>query len=241
MKLSRPRKRLARPEMRTQLPFDFPIDAIYRSEDYIQFPENRVLFESLMAWPEKRDHALLLVGPSGSGKSHLAHIWRERVGGRCLNAGDSIGDLVAGNHVLIEDIDQLQDAEDWLFHLLNWAKEAGCHVLLTAQLGPGRLPIALDDLASRLKALQTLVIAPPTDGQLATVLQKLLSDRQVIVAPRVIEYILPRMQRSMAAVRWMAAALDQTALQEKRAITIDLARAILESDAYNNFCSSTST
>jgi chromosomal replication initiation ATPase DnaA len=114
-----------------------------------------------------------------------------------------------------------------LLHLYNCVVEAAASLLLVAREPPASWPIALPDLASRLRAAPVAAIAPPDDALLAAVLVKHFADRQVRVAPGLIGFLLRRMERSFAAAGALAARLDRLALGAGRPITVPLARRAL--------------
>jgi chromosomal replication initiation ATPase DnaA len=133
--------------------------------------------------------------------------------------------------VLLEDLDRTLEAaplEEALFSLWTALAERQGHLLLTARLPPARWSLRLPDLASRLRGAAAVALAAPDDTLLAGLLVKLLNDRQVRIAPEVVRFLLPRIERSFAAVHRLAAALDSAALAEHREITVPLARAVLE-------------
>ena len=99
--------------------------------------------------------------------------------------------------------------------------------MITARHPPTNWTIALPDLASRLRALPVVSIAPPDDVLLATVMMKLFADRQLAVDDRLISYLLARIERSFAAVQAVVAELDREALRLKRPVNRTLAAEIL--------------
>ena len=114
------------------------------------------------------------------------------------------------------------------FHLLNLAREHRFEILMTGRAPPGRWDISLPDLRSRLRSAALVSIEEPDDALLRAVLVKLFADRQLAVSPEVIEYVMPRMERSMAAAAWMVDALDKGALAEGKGITRPLAAKVLD-------------
>ena len=119
-------------------------------------------------------------------------------------------------------------AEEALLHLYNRVVEAEGWLLLTGREPPGRWPMTLPDLTSRLRALPTVILAPPDDALLASVLVKLFSDRQLSVPEDVVPMLLSRIERSFAAARLVVAALDAKSLAEKRPISRQLVRDLLD-------------
>jgi chromosomal replication initiation ATPase DnaA len=176
---------------------------------------------------------MALVGPEGSGKSHLAAIWAARSGARFLSArsldGADLPAALATGALVVEDAAADVIDERALFHLLNLAREDGAHLLLTARELPAGWNLQVRDLASRLKALPVVALAAPDDGLLRALLVKLFSDRQVMVDESLIGYIVARIERSFAAARAVVAQLDEAAMQRGRPLTRALAAEILRS------------
>lgn len=194
-------------------------------DDFIVTPANRAAFAFLDAFPEWPAPELALVGPAGSGKSHLAEIWRSRTGALELPAlvGAELSALAPGGAVLVEDLDRALPEDVALFHALNLVRERGLHLLLTARSGPRDWPVALPDLASRLRALPVVELEPPDELLVSAVMVKQFADRQLAVAPDVIGYLLARMERSLAAAGDVVERLDRLSLAEGRRVTKALA------------------
>jgi len=128
----------------------------------------------------------------------------------------------------VEDVDRLLHDERALFHLLNLSRERGFDILLTARSLPGGWPVALQDLRSRLRSLPFAQISPPDDALLRAILVKLFDDRQLSAPPAVIDYLLRRMDRSVAAAADLVARMDKAALAERRRITARFAARFVE-------------
>ena len=177
---------------------------------------------------------MVLAGPEGSGKSHLAAIWGAAAGARFI-AARALGEAdvpaaLATGAVVIEDAAEGGYDERALFHLLNLAREEGAFVLLTTRTAPAGWRFAIRDLGSRLKALPVVALAPPDDELLRAVLVKLFSDRQVAVDESLIGYVATRIERSFAAARAVVARLDDEAMRRKRPLTRALAAEVLRGD-----------
>lgn len=212
--------------MARQIALALPPRAAHGREDFFVTPANARALAAIDGWRNWPAGKLVLVGPAGSGKSHLAHIWASASGAAILPATRIVaadnGALAACGAVVIEDMGTLpRDAatERALLHLHNHLLAEGGRLLLTALEAPARWPIALPDLASRMQATGVATLDPPDDALLSAVLVKLFADRQVSVPPSVIDYLLPRMERSLAAAGDLVAALDTHALAEGHAIT----------------------
>lgn len=215
-----------------QMSLRLPHETAMGREDFLPGPSNMAAFDMIELWPDWPSTWLLLAGPVGAGKSHLARIWQERSHARILtleelNKGDPI-ELVADGAVVVEDADGPERNDTALFHLLNSAREAGAYVLITAREWPDAWGVALPDLMSRLRLTTPVEIFEPDDELLRSVLVKLFADRQLAPDPSVIEFIVLRMERSIAAALKVVDAIDREALARRRTITRPFASAILK-------------
>ena len=225
--------RISIPEMSRQLSFDWPPRVTFGADAYFVSDANRAAFELVTSpdrWPQRR---LVLAGPQGAGKTHLARLYADRFGARVLDgpAISGAAPLPTARKVVIEDADRLRPAaEEWLFHLHNSLDAAQGTLLLTARSAPARWTLALPDLRSRLEAIAVARIDDPDDTLLAAVLMKLFEDRQIAPDPRLVPWLLPRMKRSFEAAQDIVARLDAASLESRRPVTIPLARATLDLD-----------
>jgi chromosomal replication initiation ATPase DnaA len=219
-----------------QLSFDLPLDPRYGREDFLVGPANEAAYERIEAWPDWPHHALVLVGPAGAGKSHLAAIWAERahawtIEANAVSAG-SVAHLVSNGALVIEDADRAGSRDEAaLFHLLNGLAERRAPVVLTARQPVEGWSLATRDLLSRLRLAPAVAIEPPDEALLAAVLVKLFVDRQLVVDLSVVETLAPRIGRSIARARGVVADLDREALSRGRRITRPMALAVLERHA----------
>ena len=218
-----------------QLPLDLPHDPALSAGDFLVAPCNAEAHAWLTHWPDWPGPASVIYGPPGSGKTHLAHLFAA-VSGAAILAAPALGVLdpprllAAAPALVLDDCDGGGLDETAAFHLINLAKETGRLLLLTGREAPSRWVVRLADLRSRLTAMPAMAIGAPDDAVLAAVLVKLFADRQLRVGEDVVSYLLGRMERSFAAARTLVARLDRAALAERRAVTVPLARAVLERD-----------
>lgn len=218
----------------TQLVLDLPVVDGDRLEDFLRSPANQAALDAVLSWPDWPATALLLWGPSGSGRSHLARIWQERSGARLLDgvrlgaAATPYALLGEARHCIVDDADRVAD-DVTLLHLYNRVAEQGGQLLLTARAPLGDWGLRLPDLVSRLRTAWSCRIAEPDDALLAALLVKQLRDRQLTVLPGVVSYLARHMERSFAAARRLVHELDRASLSARRPITLPLARAVLAS------------
>jgi chromosomal replication initiation ATPase DnaA len=226
----RPTSRPGSGEEPRQLSLDLPSEPRFLAEDFVVGPSNERAYQTIEAWPNWPGEALLLVGPPGSGKTHLGAIWARRAGAWTLRRAELTDEAVprymAPRALLIEDAHEPSD-EAALFHLINAARLRGSHLLLTAVSEPGLWNLATPDLLSRLRLAPVVHIEEPDEALLRMVLTKLFVDRQLVVDAGVVETILTFAERSFAGARRAVEALDRHSLATKRRITKALVRELL--------------
>ena len=208
-----------------QLPLDLGHGTGYSRDELVVSSTNAQAVALVDRWPDWPSAVVVLAGPAGSGKTHLASIWQARAGALRVDAGrieECIADL-GEKPVLIDDVDKHPVDEAGLFHLINAVRGAGSTLLLTARRFPSAWGVALPDLISRLKAAATVEIHEPDDLLLAGVITKLFADRQVEVEPHVVQYLVRRIERSLATAMRVVERLDRAALERKTPITRALA------------------
>lgn len=196
--------------------------------DFIVSGSNAEATALIDAWPKWPAARLALVGPPGSGKSHLAWSWAERVGATVVGGDEIDASSLTATHVLVEDIDAVPAGEG-LFRLLESGAPEG--LLLTARTPPLAWPVALADLRSRVNALVLAPLAAPDDAVLSAMLSSLFRERNIRPAEDVIPYLLARMERSGAAARALVARIDEVSGAEGSGVTRPLVRKVLEDGA----------
>jgi chromosomal replication initiation ATPase DnaA len=210
------------------LPLDWP--ALGRAA-FLVGAGNRAAVGWIDRWPSWPAPALVLTGPAGSGKSHLAAVWSTRadaglIDGRSLTP-TAVPELLETGRALVVEASEVAP-EISLLHLYNGLVERGRPLLLTAREPPARWRIGLADLRSRLLALPVAALGPPDDALIRAVLSKRFADRQLAVTDEVIEYLALRIERSFAEIGRVVAALDTASLAMHRSITLPLAQQVLK-------------
>jgi chromosomal replication initiation ATPase DnaA len=218
-----------------QLAFDFGHRPSLGGDDFLVAPCNAEAVAWIDAWPQWPAPALVIHGPPGGGKTHLAGVWRVRAGAieipaAAVNPADIANALGPAQAAVVEDADQHAGDDGFargLFHLYNMLAERRGHLLLTARSPVLQWPLALADLRSRLQAAPAAAIDLPDENLTAALLVKLFADRQLKVGDDVLAYLLARMERSFDAARRLVAALDAAALDAKRNVSVPLAGELL--------------
>ncbi|MCF3643252.1 DnaA regulatory inactivator HdaA [Rhizobium sp. TRM95111] len=212
-----------------QLPLAFGHDAATGRDDLLVSDPLSAAVSIVDAWPRWPSPVVILAGPVGSGKSHLASIWRERAGATAIHPVAGAGAEAAAEHgpVLFEDADRRGFDDQSLFHVINNVRQHGHALLVTTRLWPMSWPVELPDLRSRLKAATVVEIGEPDDELLSQVIVKLFADRQLFVDDRLVAYIVARMERSLDAAQTLVERLDRLALARGSRVTRALAHEVL--------------
>ena len=214
-----------------QLAFALPHTESLSRDNFLEGPANSAALALIDAWPEWPSRTMLLAGPEGSGKSHLAAIWAEQSGARATSAhtlaAANVPAELATGALVVEDLREASFDERALFHLLNLAREDGAYILITARLPPSALAIELRDLRSRLRALPVVSLLPPDDQLFRALIVKFCADRQLAVDEQVVSYLATRLERSYAAARQAIELLDSEGLRQGRPVTRALASELL--------------
>jgi len=142
-----------------QLAFALPHAESLTRDNFLEGPANEAGLALIDRWPDWPNRIMLLVGPEGSGKSHLAAIWAEEAGARSISAHaltpTSVPGALATGALVVEDLKHADFDERAMFHLMNLAREDEATVLMTARVAPSAFEIELHDLRSRLRAVPT--------------------------------------------------------------------------------------
>ena len=215
----------------TQLIFDLARRTTYQRPDFLVSDCNRKAVEWIDRWPFWPSAAIVLHGPPGCGKTHLAHLWRQRAFATLLS-GEALTEAVLPAllehsllRIAVDDADRASTRA--LLHIYNSCVERRGSLFFTARSEPDRWPSMLADLCSRLRAAIVVGVGVPDDALLGAVLAKHFAERQIRVSPGVIAYLISRMERSFAAAGLLAARLDDAALSAGTSVTVALARRIL--------------
>lgn len=218
-----------------QIPLDLPWPRHERAEraDFVVSESNAEamgFIDSYRNWPEGR---LVLVGPEGAGKTHLALIWAREAGAefidpRALN-DRNVREAASLGHVVFEDCDRKvigTEVEHALFHLINVLREQNGRLLMTSRTPPSRWRITLPDLESRLTATSIATVGSPDDALLAQLVAKLFSDRDIHVDDRLAAYVALRIERNFTAAQEAVNTLDAASLETARPISVPMARKV---------------
>lgn len=214
-----------------QLALDLAVNESFSRDDFLETPGNAPVLQTIDRWPDWTGAELILVGPEGSGKSHLAAIWAHLSGARTISghalATAHVPTALATGALVVEDLTLGEFEERALFHLINLAREEAAYLLLTARSRPAGWSFAVADLASRMRAIPVAALPPADDGLMRAILVKLFADRQLQVDEALVHFIAARIERSPLAARTAVEHLDAEALKRGRPVNRALAAELL--------------
>ena len=209
-------------------------------ENFFISESNDLAVNTIQNWKRWPDKKLLLIGPTGSGKSHLANFWLEETGAKMIAISEifklDVVELSENKGLVIENIDEVEGTslenktllEEKLFHLLNSIAQTSCYLMITSSTYVSSWNYKLPDLLSRLKTMAMVELMPPDDQLLIAVLLKQFDDRQIRVSPEFVLFVSKRINRSFGTIREFVTLVDKFTLKQKREITIPVASKILD-------------
>lgn len=215
----------------SQLPLELPVEPAQERDDLIVSRANALAVDLIDSWPRWPGSVVVLAGPPGSGKSHLARAWSAMSGAQVMEMAALDADTPPpGARLVLEDAAAGAIPEHALFHVLNHVRAEGGHCIITSRQWPAQWGVTLPDLASRLRASQVVELAEPDDALLCAVMVKLFADRQVAAPPQVISFLAARMERSLEAAQRIVAGIDRLALARGGRITRNIAAEVLRAE-----------
>ena len=205
-------------------------------DDFFVTACNELAYKTIKLWPYWQHFALCIYGPKSCGKSHLAHIWINRVQ-KSLSKPVDIPIIQAShinmknfskfinsyNYLVIDNIEKLAN-EEAIFHLYNAYNTSNRFILFTSEQPISKLPIKLPDLRSRLNTIPSAKIELPDDEMLTALIAKLFNDRQIIISQEILEYILKHTERSFEYISRLINEIDDISWTYNRAVTIPIVR-----------------
>ncbi len=222
-----------------QYMLQFSPHTYFGEEDFMVTSSNENAYKAVKIWPYWHHFALSIFGPHSSGKSHLAHIWVDRIQ-ISLPRPIQIPFLDSHNinmknvnkianecpYLVIENIDT-DINEEAFFHLYNFYNVPERFVLFTSELPLAKLPLKLPDLRSRLNIVPSVEIRQPDDTTLTALIAKLFNDRQIIISQDILDYILKHTERSFEFIVRLITEIDEVSWAYGRTVSIPIVREAL--------------
>ena len=214
-----------------QLIFKFPFSKKYYEQDYFVSSNNFAAFKLIEEWPSWPGKWLNIFGDSGSGKTHLAKILEKKINNtKLINAKDINNEIIQkleNIECLIIDNFKNNIDEKLLYSILNQSKQLENYILITSNLSIKETKFSLRDLESRMNSFLYFGIELPTDDLLKVIISKTLSDKQISINPKILDYILNNVERSYDKMFKFLKDLDEMSLSTGKSINVNLIKKVL--------------
>ena len=207
--------------MKDQIVFKFPDKSFYYEEDFCVGENNYEAYKLIKEWPNWSFKGINIYGPKKSGKSYLTKIFSDKTkskifDGRNINKNNF--DLILTQKVLIiEDIEFFND-EVFFQTILNDFISKNKFIYLTSNKLSESISFKLKDLISRLNSLVKVIITNPSDELFYQILTKMLSDKQISITKKEVDFVLKNIERSYEAASKFVKNLDELSLLYKKKI-----------------------
>ncbi len=217
--------------MNDQLILKFPTHKAYKKEDFYVSPSNQEAYDFINSWPRWIKRIVNIFGPSGSGKSHLASILKNKT--KCLQIDSKkLNEEIfikfkTKEALIIEDLSE-NISEKLLFSVWNTALQDNKYVLITSKKSISSYNFKLKDLKSRVNSSLVIDIKLPSDDLISVILAKNFSDKQIKVEKKHIEYIIKRIDRSYEKISQFILTLDKYSLKKGRPFGLKMIKEVLK-------------
>ncbi len=214
-----------------QLILKFDYEQNFKDNDFYVSNSNKHIFNLLFNWPKWEKNFININGEKFSGKTHLVNIFLKKFNGikfqaKSLN-NNSLKEIKVYENVIIEDLDQDID-ENILFSLLNIIEQDNKYLVVTSNKSIVNLNFKLNDLRSRTKNFLLMEIERPDDEMMFALILKNLSDRQISLDKKIIDYIIKRIDRSYGKIFDFIYKIDEISLKKKKSIDFKIIKEFLE-------------
>ena len=217
--------------MNDQLILKFPSRQAYKKEDFYVSPSNQEAYDFINSWPRWIKKIVNIFGPSGSGKSHLASILKNKTSCLQINSNE-LNEKIFTRYktkeaLIIENLDE-KISEKLLFTLWNIALQDNKYLMITSKKPIASYEFKLKDLESRIKSSLIIGINLPSDDLISVIIAKSFSDRQIKVEKKHIDYIIKRIDSSYEKISQFILTLDKYSLKKGSPFSLKLIKEVLK-------------
>ena len=217
--------------MSDQLILEFPSHKAYKKEDFYVSPSNQQAYDFINSWPRWIKRTVNIFGPSGSGKSHLASILKNKTSCLQVNSNELNENIFikykTKEALIIENLDE-KISEDLLFALWNIALQDNKYLMITSKKSIASYKFKLKDLSSRVESSLIIGIKLPSDDLISVILAKNFSDKQIKVEKKHIDYIIKRIDRSYEKISQFILTLDKYSLKKGSPFALKMIKEVLK-------------
>ena len=213
-----------------QLILKFDYDQNFKDQDFYVSKSNQYPFKLLNIWPKWEKNFVNLIGEKFSGKSHLVNIFQKKFKGIKINANaidnKFLSKIKIYENIILEDLDEKID-ENIFFTLLNIVEQDNKYLIITSTKPIVDFSFELNDLNSRAKNFILSKIEKPEDDLLYALILKNLSDRQISINKKLIDFIIKRIDRSYGKISEFIYKIDEISLRRKKPIDFKIIKEAL--------------
>jgi len=216
----------------SQLIFKFPFSKKYYEQEFFVSSNNFSAYKLIESWPTWPGKWLNIFGASGSGKTHLAKILEKKISKiKLIEAKDIsdeiIQDLNNFDCLIIDSFNNNID-EKLLYSILNQSKQLENYLLINSIPSIKKMNFKLEDLKSRINSFLYFGIELPTDDLLKVIISKTLSDKQININPKLLDFIINNVERSYEKMFKFLKDVDELSLSTGKSININLIKKVLD-------------
>ena len=212
----------------TIIKFDY--DKNLSNDDFVISKSNKHIFEFLDMWPKWEKNFINIIGEKLSGKTHLTNIFIKKnkgikIEGKSLN-NDHLKKIKIYENIILENLTSDVD-ENLLYSFLNLIDQNNKYIIITSLIPIVYIDFKLNDLKSRTKNFLLLNINKPDDELVFAIILKNLSDRQILLDKKLINYIIKRIDRSYSKIHEFIYKIDQLSLKKRKSIDLNIIKEVL--------------
>ena len=201
-----------------------------KSEDFFRSTSNKHIYDFLNDWPNWEKNFLNICGEKSSGKSHLVNIFQKKFKGIIFEANkfdnNNLSNIKFHNNIILENLNEKIN-EKLIYTLINTIDQNNKYLIVTTLKPITEMDFSLIDLKSRTKNFLIQDIKKPDDELIFALLIKNLSDRQITIDKKLINYIVKRIYRSYSKIFDFIYKIDQVSLKKKKSINLSIIKEIL--------------
>ena len=209
---------------------NFDYEQNFKDQDFYVSKSNEYSFKLLNSWPKWEKNFVNLIGQKFSGKTHLVNIFLDKFKGIKIEANDlsneSLKKIKIFENIIIENFNDQID-ENLFFTLINMVEQDNKYLILTSIKPIVEYEFKLNDLNSRSKNFLLSNIEKPSDDLMFALILKNLSDRQISIDKKLIDFIIKRIDRSYGKIFDFIYKIDQISLKRKKPIDFKIIKEVL--------------
>ncbi len=208
----------------------FKYDNNFNYEDFFVSGSNKHILDILNSWPKWEKNFLNISGEKFSGKTHLIKIFLKKFSGISFKSNEinnnTLREIKIYQNIVVEDLSENID-ENLIFTLLNIVEQDNKYLVITSREPIVKIKFKLKDLRSRAKNFLLQNLEKPDDELIFALILKNLSDRQITIDKKLINYIISRIDRSYSNIYDFIYKIDELSLKKKKSINLNIIKEVL--------------